>query len=293
MRILIIEDNRNLVHGLRHHSSWEGAIWCSAAFHRAQGWSAPARRDCKLILLDLTIPRPDGFQVLRTLREESIETPVIVLTARGEEADKVRGLRASARTTVTDDSVCCSSRLARVDAVRRRLRLAARPGRGRPESCFGDVVVGPVRRGRSTGPARRSRFGQGVRSPARAGEGPGHVVSRDDLLEEVWRYDPDVVSRTLDTHVGQLRQKLEPRPGYTLYILTVRKNGYRLWLDAGGAREEDRQAADRRAISVLGCAHDCRMHLKGAPSCCRARGGEPWRRVRWPDGRSGTTVRTT
>ncbi len=237
MRILIVEDNRNLVHGLRHNLELDGHL-VAAAFTGAEGLARARAGEVDLILLDLMIPRPDGFQVLRTIREEGIETPVIVLTARAEEGDKVRGLRLGADDYVTKPFGLLEL-LARVDAMRRRLRLASRDPAGERESFqFGNVLVHP---------ATRTVFRAGVSVALRPKEfdlllalarRQGHVVSRDELLEEVWRYDPDVVSRTLDTHVGQLRQKLEPAPGAPRYILTARKSGYRLRRDADVDREE-------------------------------------------------------
>ena len=227
MRILIIEDNRNLVHGLRHNLEREGHI-VDAAYTGVVGLERARGDRVDLIILDLMIPKPDGFQILRTLREEGVETPVIVLTARGEEEDKVRGLRLGADDYVTKPFGLMEL-LARVDAIRRRLRLGA-PSRGRDGHS---IQVGRVR----IDPATRSVLAEGqlvslrpkefdlLHALARRG---GGVASRFELLEEVWGYDADVVSRTVDTHIGQLRNKLERDPHVPRLILTVRKSGYRL-----------------------------------------------------------------
>ena len=155
MRILIIEDNRNLVHGLRHNLELEGHL-VDAAFTGAAGLERARSRDVHLILLDLMIPAPDGFQVLRTLREEGIETPVIVLTARGRGADKVRGLRLGADDYVTKPFGLLEL-LARVDAVRRG--CGWRPGRWTPARSVSATSWWIRPHAPCTGPARRSRFG--------------------------------------------------------------------------------------------------------------------------------------
>jgi DNA-binding response OmpR family regulator len=179
------------------------------------------------------IPRPDGFQVLRTIREEGNDVPIILLTARGEEADKVRGLRLGADDYVTKPFGLLEL-LARVDAVRRRMRLsdgAAAPPARRPlptTLALGDVHVDTaahlVTRNGSPVSLRPKEYELLIALARRE----GGVATRVELLEEVWGYDPDVVSRTVDTHVGQLRQKLERDADAPQLILTVRKVGYRL-----------------------------------------------------------------
>jgi DNA-binding response OmpR family regulator len=231
MQILIVEDNRNLASGLQHNLEMEGHI-VQVAHDGASGLLRAQQPGVDLIILDLMLPKPDGYQILRTLRESGIETPVIILTARGEEADKVRGFRLGADDYVTKPFGLLEL-LARVDAIRRRIRLGAHGAAKRPVAHvveFGDVRVDPS-----------------TRSVARAGEPvqlrpkefdlllalarhDGEVVSRIDLLEEVWGYDSEVVSRTVDTHVRQLRRKLEQDPDAPKHILTVRKTGYRLKL---------------------------------------------------------------
>lgn len=229
MRILLIEDNRNLVQGLRHNLELDGHQ-VEAAVTGVEGLVRARAAGVDLIILDLMIPRPDGLQILRTIREEGIETAVIVLTARAEEEDKVRGLRLGADDYVTKPFGLMEL-LARVDAVRRRIRRTARRGPLGPEAGsieFGDVRIEPgmrtVTRAGAPVALRPKEFELLLALARREGE----VASRAELLEEVWGYEADVVSRTLDTHIGQLRQKLEADPAAPRFILTVRKLGYRL-----------------------------------------------------------------
>ena len=232
MRVLIVEDNRNLASGLQHNLEIEGHV-VDVAHDGTTGLHRAQQPGVDLIVLDLMLPKPDGYQILRTLREAGIETPVIILTARGEEADKVRGFRLGADDYVTKPFGLLEL-LARVDAIRRRIRLGTANMGGatvRPLSRafeFGDVRVEPATRTvmRAGEPValRPKEFDLLVALARRDGE----LVSRIDLLEEVWGYGSEVVSRTVDTHVRQLRVKLEPDPTAPEHILTVRKTGYRL-----------------------------------------------------------------
>ncbi len=237
-RVLVVEDNRNLAEGLRTNLEFEG--------HQAEvvpeGTGALIRartRNHDLIVLDLMLPGMDGFRVLEALRAEGVATPVLVLTARGDEADKVRGLRGGADDYVTKP-FALRELLARVDALLRRTRAGTAPAGAESGGFrFGDVAVDPTTRvvtraGRPV-PLRPKEYDLlGALLRRRGG-----VVARNQLLREVWGYHESVLSRTLDTHVGELRRKLEADPGAPRYLLTVRKTGYRLALDPDGIADEE------------------------------------------------------
>ena len=217
-RVLVVEDNENLAEGLRTNLEFEGHQ-AEVARDGAGGLMRARSGSHDLIVLDLMLPGLDGFRVLDALRAEGVPTPVLVLTARGDEADKVRGLRGGADDYVTKP-FALRELLARVEAL---LRRAPAAGLG-----FGEVRVDP---------ATRVVTRAGVPVPLRPKEYDllaallrrrGAVVGRTELLREVWGYHESVLSRTLDTHVGELRRKLEPDPGTPRHILTVRKSGYRL-----------------------------------------------------------------
>jgi DNA-binding response OmpR family regulator len=184
-----------------------------------------------LVILDLMLPEMDGFRVLRALRAEGARLPVLVLTALGEESDKVRALRMGADDYVTKPFGLLEL-LARVEALMRRSRSGGAAGAAAdPVERFGDVVVHPASR-----VVRRA--GEPVELAPKEYEllmaliqARGAVVSRLDLMRTVWGYSSAVVTRTVDTHVAELRRKLEADPGAPRHILTVRKAGYRLQRD--------------------------------------------------------------
>jgi len=193
-RILIVEDNRNLAHGLRTNLEFEGHD-AEVAEDGPAGLSRARSGAHDLIVLDLMLPGLDGFRVLETLRHEGVDTPVLVLTARGDETDKVRGLRNGADDYVTKP-FALRELLARVGALLRRPRAAPTP------LGFGEVVVDPATRGvtrAGTPVALRPKEYELLRALLRRA---GRVATRSELLREVWGYQDCVVSRTLDTHVG-------------------------------------------------------------------------------------------
>ena len=225
-RILVIEDNRNLATGLRNNLEIEGYEVDVAA--DGQAGLAVARSGApELIVLDLMLPGMDGYRVLKTLREEGIDTPVLILSARGEETDKVLGFHLGA-----DDYVAkpfgLLELLARVDALLRRAASAGSRAKLASPVAFGDVHVDPgthtVRRAGAPVALRPKEYDLLVALLQRKGQ----VASRAELLEEVWGYSGEVYSRTVDTHVAELRRKLEDNAAEPRHILTVRKRGYRI-----------------------------------------------------------------
>jgi len=231
MRILIVEDNRNLARGLRHNLELEGYD-VEVAYDGTSGLEFARTGKFDLIVLDLMIPRPDGYQILRALREgndASSKTPVLVLTARGQEADKLRGFRLGADDYVTKPFSLLEL-IARVGAITRRARSGAAAAAADVvfETIeFGEIRIEPgahvVYRGNAPVQLRPREFDLLMALIKRR----GLTASRRNLLDEVWGYDTDVVSRTVDTHVAELRRKLENDPAQPRHILTVRKTGYR------------------------------------------------------------------
>ena len=230
-RVLVVEDNRNLALGLRTNLEYEG----HDAEVVADGSTALLRARTgvhDLIVLDLMLPGLDGFRVLETLRRDGVTIPILVLTARGDEADKVRGLQGGADDYVTKP-FALRELLARVAALLRRSRPTPHGHPAEPAGPvrFGEVAVDPATRrvtldGRPV--ALRPKEYELLSALLRRS---GRVATRVELLREVWGYHESVASRTLDTHMGELRRKLERDPAAPRHLLTVRKTGYRLALD--------------------------------------------------------------
>jgi DNA-binding response OmpR family regulator len=227
--VLLIEDNDKLARGLQSNLEFEGyAVLCAS--DGAAGLAMAREKRPDIIVLDLMLPDTDGYRVLRTLRDDGDMTPVLVLTALGEEADKVRGFRFGADDYVTKPFGLMEL-LARIDAL---LRRATRPNGEGPRtggdsaSGFGDVRVDPARhtvtRDGASVALRPKEYDLLVALLRRKGQ----VATRIELLKEVWGYDDSVMSRTVDTHIAELRRKLESDPANPKHILTVLKTGYRL-----------------------------------------------------------------
>ncbi len=227
-RILVIEDNADLAYGLRNNLEIEG-YEVEVAGDGTKGLARARTAKPDLVILDLMLPGLDGFRVLRTLRDGGHGMPVLILTARGEESDKVRGLRLGADDYVTKPFGVLEL-LARVEALFRRASPRG-GGNGGPLPTverFGDVEV-------VTASRTVMRRGQAVTLTPKEYDllltllrRNGSCATRVELLTEVWGYSAEVMSRTVDTHVAELRRKLEADAANPKHILTVRKTGYRL-----------------------------------------------------------------
>ncbi|OGL07081.1 MAG: DNA-binding response regulator [Candidatus Rokubacteria bacterium RIFCSPLOWO2_02_FULL_71_18] len=220
-RILIVDDEPAIVQGLEDNLRFEGYQTVSAT-NGADGLALALSDAPDLVLLDITMPTMSGWDVCRELRRRGVDVPVIMLTARGAEADRVLGLELGA-----DDYVpkpfSLRELLARVRAVLRR----PGPRRKFEEFAFGDVRV--RLRGRQV-----FKAGREVRLTRKEFdllvflvEHRGEVVTRERLLDEVWGYERFPTTRTVDTHILRLRRKFEADPDGPAVIETVHGQGYR------------------------------------------------------------------
>lgn len=222
-RILIVEDEPGLVMTLSDRLTSEGYSVETAADGEL-GLTRATSEAFDLVLLDVMLPQRSGFDVCRDLRQRGVQTPIIMLTARGETADKVVGLKIGADDYVTKPFEMAEL-LARVEA---QLRRGGSGGISLQEGYeFGGVRI-DFRR------AEAFRDDQVVELSAKEFkllryliENRGVVLSRDQLLNDVWGYDSSVTTRTIDVHVAWLRQKLEPNPRHPQFIQTIHGLGYK------------------------------------------------------------------
>ncbi len=221
-RILIVDDEPEMVRGLQDNLRFEGYQTLAATDGR-EGLRLALQDALDLIILDIMMPELSGWDVLRALRQKGVDVPVILLTARGEEVDRVLGLELGADDYVTKP-FSLRELLARVRAVLRR------PGpRQRGEAiAFGDVRI-HLRARQAFKAGREVKLTRKEFDLLRyLAEHPGEVLTRDRLLEEVWGYDQFPTTRTVDTHILRLRQKFEDDPERPRYILTLHGQGYKL-----------------------------------------------------------------
>jgi DNA-binding response OmpR family regulator len=221
-RVLIVEDEPNLVAGLRDNFEFEGYEVMTAP-DGVEGLARALKDTPDLVLLDVMMPRMSGLDVCKQIKAQRPSMPVIMLTARGQEIDKVLGLEIGADDYVTKP-FSIRELLARCKAVLRRARALPRE---EETYRFGDVEV-------NLRACRVSRGGQGIDLSAKEFEllkyfvhHPGETLGRDRLLNDVWGYDRYPTTRTVDAHIVRLRQKIEPRPEEPRYILTVHGLGYK------------------------------------------------------------------
>ncbi len=220
-RILIVDDEPEMVRGLEDNLRFEGYQTLSAGDGR-RGLALALTEAPDLLLLDIMMPGMSGWDVCRELRQKGLDIPVIMLTARGEEVDRVLGLELGADDYVTKP-FSLRELLARIRAVLRR----PGPRRKFVEFAFGDVRLHLRAR-------QAFKAGKEVRLTRKEFEllrylveHRGEVVTRDRLLDEVWGYDQYPTTRTVDTHILRLRQKFETDPEHPAYIVTAHGQGYR------------------------------------------------------------------
>ena len=220
--VLAVEDDPAILRGLSDNLRFEGYEVITASDGET-GYKLQAERKPDLILLDLMLPRMSGLEFCRKLRAEGKNTPILMLTARSEEPDRVLGLDLGADDYVTKP-FSVRELMARVRALLRRSQLQAELP---DELSFGDITI-DFRRYEARcrgGPLEMTRKEFAILRflASRSGE----VVSREDLLNEVWGYESYPTSRTVDNHVAGLRAKLERDSSQPEHIKTVHGVGYK------------------------------------------------------------------
>lgn len=221
-KILIVEDEPDMVLGLRDNFELEG-YQVSVARDGEEGLKKALAEKPDLVVLDLMLPKMSGLDVCRNLRKSSFDAPVLMLTARGQEIDKIIGLEVGADDYITKP-FSLNELLAR---VRAHLRRAGGEVSVIENYSFGDVVIDFQK-------YKASKNGESIELGPREFEllkflvnHRGETVSREQLLDAVWGYDAMMFTRTVDNHIAKLRQKIEDDSENPEYILTVHRVGYR------------------------------------------------------------------
>ena len=219
-KILIVEDEPAMVRLLRDNFIYEGYdVAVASDGEAALAMALDQKPD--LILLDIMLPKLDGLTVCRRLRERHLDTPILMLTARNLEQDKVTGLKIGADDYLTKP-FSVAELLARTEAVLRRT------GQTRVEAYqFGDVLV-------NFSSFAATKAGRPIELSPREFEilrymieHRGQVISRAEMLDRIWGYDSQALTRTVDSHIANLRQKIEDTPAHPAYIQTVHRIGYK------------------------------------------------------------------
>jgi DNA-binding response OmpR family regulator len=221
-RILVIEDDPAIQRGVKDALSSEhfDPVVCNDG---TEGLRTARRRAFDLIILDVMLPGMNGFDICRTLRSEKNTTPILMLTGKGEEADKVLGLELGADDYLTKP-FGVRELLARVKAVLRRGQ------QDRPEmreASFGEVYVDFVKQESRKGKTALKMTAKEYELLKYFVQHEGEVVSRAALLDDVWGYEATPTTRTVDTFILNLRKKIESSPSKPKHLLTVHTVGYK------------------------------------------------------------------
>ena len=250
--IQIIEDNKTFATGIKNVLEIEG--FRVRVDHEGIAGLAFARSaTADLVILDLMLPDIDGYRVLKALRDAGRAMPVLILSARNEEADKILGFRIGADDYVTKP-FSLMELLARVRALLRRSKQGFDPEWAKDgvvrlsEEVELNLKQRTVTRAGVLVPLAPKQFDLLAALAARQGA----TVSRVDILKEVWGYRHEVVTRTVDTHILELRKKLEVDAADPKMIVTVRRTGYRLQIDAPASHHGDSGPATGRRSAAHG-----------------------------------------
>jgi DNA-binding response OmpR family regulator len=225
-KVLIVEDDQAMAVALRDGFEYEGYN-VQVARDGAAGLKLASERDLDLIILDVMLPKMSGYDICKQLRGTGNATPIIMLTARGQEIDKVVGLKIGADDYVTKP-FSFMELMARVEALLRRTTRPAEPSAdSHDDYSFGNVIV-------SFKKFEVTKAGQPLDISPREFkilkyfiEHRGEVITRDQLLDAVWGYSSFPITRTVDMHIAKLRQKIEETPHDPHHIITVHRVGYK------------------------------------------------------------------
>ena len=221
-KVLIVEDDQAMAVALRDGFTYEGYA-VHVARDGAAGLRMAEERSHDLLILDVMLPRMSGLDVCRQLRGSGNDTPIIMLTARGQEIDKVLGLKTGADDYVTKPFSFLEL-MARVEAV---LRRTSKSTESVEHVSFGDVEMNFKTFEASKGGRALELSPREFKMMKYFAEHRGEVVTRDQLLDHVWGYEGLPLTRTVDMHIAKLRQKIEDTPSDPRHVITVHRVGYK------------------------------------------------------------------
>jgi DNA-binding response OmpR family regulator len=221
-KVLVVEDDQAMAVALRDGFEYEGYS-VTVARDGASGLRMATERGLDLIVLDVMLPKVSGLDITKQLRSDGNDIPIILLTARGQEIDKVLGLKTGADDYVTKP-FSFMELAARVEAV---LRRSNRRREKLENYEFGNVKLDFKRCEATKGEQPIELSPREFKILEYFIKHLGEVVTRDHLLDSVWGYESFPLTRTVDTHIAKLRQKIEDDPGNPHHIITVHRAGYK------------------------------------------------------------------
>ena len=221
-KILIVEDEKDMVTGLKFNLEARDYV-VIAAYDGEAGYQKALKEQPDLVILDLMLPKLNGYEVCKKLKKEVPDLPIIMLTAKSQEAEIVTGLELGADDYITKPFSVLEL-LARIKAVFRRVKSGAEI----PEvHRFGDLEINLKK-------YEARKKGKSIKLSPREYEilrcfieREGEIVSRDELLNQVWGYDSFPNTRTIDAHIAKLRRKIEDKPEEPKLIITIHGIGYK------------------------------------------------------------------
>ena len=227
-KILIIEDEFNMVNGLKDNLEFEG-YEVEFAMEGGSGLEKIMRNKYDLILLDIMLPQISGFDICKAVRKQGINTPIVLLTAKGEEIDKVLGLELGADDYITKP-FSLRELLARIKAILRRVQNENEEGLEPEFISIGNIKVN-FKTYQAMAGAKEIRMSYKEFEILHfMYKNAGKTIHRDDLISSVWSIDYDITTRTVDNFILKLRHKIENDPNNPKIILTVHGIGYKMIL---------------------------------------------------------------
>jgi len=224
-RILVVEDDRAILRAIKDNLEYESYTVLMAT-DGEQGYRLIQEHHPDLVILDLMMPKMDGYELCRRVRQEGMFTPILILTARSEEADRIQGFDLGADDYITKP-FSMPELLARIRAILRRVQPPTiLPDHLQFDDIFVDFSRFDVSKAGRALRLSRKEFGVLRLLAARTGQ----VITRNELLEQVWGHESYPTTRTVDNHIASLRAKLEENPAEPRRLITVHGVGYKLVL---------------------------------------------------------------